>query len=112
MRRSFCSCAGVEEVPLFLVDVEQFLPLLPLGVVGGDLGVEASAMLPTVMQYCVSVMNFRFSKSIFWKSSIWARKSMIRPPMALMTRMIWNQPSARASPAASISSRFSTSFFR
>ena len=56
-------------------------------------------MQPKVMQYWVSVTNFRFSHSIFWKFSICAKKSMILPPTALVKRICWNHASATSCPA-------------
>ena len=78
----------IEEVWEELGHHRSWLPLIVLiaGVFGACFGY--------FMQYWVSVMNFRFSQSIFWKRSIWSRKSMIRLPTDVITRTIWNQPSA------------------
>ena len=40
------------------------------------------------MHQCVSTTNFFFSHSFFWKSSSWARKSMILPAMRRMTLIL------------------------
>ena len=62
------------------------------------------------MQYCVSTTNFFFSHSFFWKSSSWARKSMILPAIRRITLIFDRYCSTRGAVSLSISSRCITSF--
>jgi hypothetical protein len=73
---------------------------------------SSSGTRSRVRQYPAKTTSFFFSKSIFWKSSIWARKAMTSRPTLLTARITSNQPSERTGPHASRSSTSRTSFLR